>query len=488
MTKFSIMSITAKSSILTRNISITKEASANQQKDFCPQEIDIGQSFNIDDIIKAENDISFLTAFDSCLQNPFHREHIELQTDGLLDDTFSASDIDESDELDPEIIAYTVIQFPSIIEESLLDSLSISVSAYHSQSEGSQSNFPSKCISYETVFNSCNNDLEYVREICSRIPKTSFIQACNSRTKRIFKFFVNFSQGKKLLQACPNFVLDIALFIQYDNSIAQTLWPIKRLITKEELQLAECDDVFVGSIFLENEKLYHHFPSELSIKVNDEYNALPFEAEVCQNEEVVIVDRHDMIAAPNGARGGRPVHRISGQLLMTKEQVDKVFEVRRRWEGLSVRQRKDNVVEEDLYPFLTLNRDETAECLGACPTWLKDTIRTQGVKTWPGRPLRKTGAYLQSQKELLESAEARLQFTPLQHPDRNQNEFEVERLRQNIYQSVSERIKIVQENVSKEYFRRFIENNGPKFMNPDWIALPPQIPMSPSQLPASLLS
>lgn len=272
----------------------------------------------------------------------------------------------------------------------------------------------------------------------------------------------------------PEIVMDAVVFVQVTKS-GQVLRPVLHripLVTDRHHQ----PFVLLASFSYTEGILGHKYPSEDLLKKQSDGNRKTDNRDkVFDLKEIKIVDKNDQLAEAHGARGGRPVHKQSGHLLMTSEQVQKVLEIRRRWEGLSPRQRRENIFDFDFYPFLTLNRDETAECLGVCATWLKDAIRAQGMFTWPGRPLRRSGAYLQGQKELLESSMARLQYTASSHPDRAQFEREIERIKQGITDSVEHRIKIVQKNVSKDYFQRFLFQNGPKFLNPTWNALPPTL-------------
>lgn len=186
------------------------------------------------------------------------------------------------------------------------------------------------------------------------------------------------------------------------------------------------------------------------------------------------VDEKDVVAESNGARAGRPSHKVTSELLITPEQGQKILEIRKRWEGLSARQRRVVISAEDFYPFLTLNRDETAQHLGVCATWLKDTIRLHGMKTWPARPLRRSGAYLQCQKENLKTTLAKLNYTPRKEKKYIQLLAEADKFQRNIAECVQHRCEIVKENVSNLYFQQFILKNGAKFLNPCWTVHPPE--------------
>lgn len=311
-----------------------------------------------------------------------------------------------------------------------------------------------------------------VWELCCAVPMQILSTLVTSELEEIgISYFISVNFEAKSTTQSP-ILLDV-LFLAHCTNNVNPLSPQKKLIP---VFPGRADVCFLTSCAIKKQPTC----SEKFRIVLDSMESSATDLDVSTNislttEKVLIVNRHDMIAETNGARGGRPVHRLTGQLLMTREQVQKVLQIRARWQGLSPRQRRDNVHEEDFYPFLTLNRDETAQCLGVCATWLKDAIRAQGMITWPGRPLRRSGAYLQSQKELLESSEARLYYTSLEHPDRDVYRQEIIKLKRCIENSVAKRTDIVRKNVSEEYFRRFIEKGGPKFLNPTWNALPPTV-------------
>lgn len=314
------------------------------------------------------------------------------------------------------------------------------------------------------------------REICVHVPldeigTTSNLDINNSQ----FQIFLSTSGDvdSTIMEEENWSYVDVLCFIQLGRT-AQLLHPIQKNFSKAEFMSFE-QALFIGSLTLSDDVLYHHLPSATDLQLrsegtrNESESATPAPLE----QEVIQVHREEMLAEPNGARAGRPSHRLTGQLLMTTSQVHKVLEIQTRWEGLSPRQRRDNVTNEDFYPFLTLNRDETAGCLGVCATWLKDAIRAQGMSTWPGRPLRRSGAKLQNNKEMLESARARLRYTAIDHPDRKKFDFEVQKLIQRIGDIVKSRVEIVQENVSEKYFKRFMDERGDCYLNPDWDSLPP---------------
>lgn len=352
-------------------------------------------------------------------------------------------------------------------------SIKSTVSVYVSSSNlGKSIPGGSKCASTSTEecsfeFSKGKNTL--TREFTTVVPKESFQHFNNRKSSNvnIFSIFIEFDTEFDI----QSMYLETAVFIQY---LGQIIKPIKNYFHFDTVGLLS-KNLFLGSVSITNEKLAHHSLVESSKFKKVRSDKLD-EPRKCSHEFISVVSREDMVQHPSGARGGRPIHRITGELLMTKEQVEKVLEIRERWEGLSHRQRKDNVREPDLYPFLTINRDETAECLSACPTWLKDVIRSQGMNTWPGRPLRKTGTHLQNQKELLDSAEARLNYTARDHPEREIFEYEVQRIRHNINDCIKKRMNILKIHVSQDYYDKFVKNNGKDYLNPRWEVLPPCLP------------
>lgn len=265
--------------------------------------------------------------------------------------------------------------------------------------------------------------------------------------------------------------LDVICFTHYFPT-SQVLHPVQRSILQPCIFNAPFG-TFLASYKFSQGKIFHHIPGKEEIIRQAKFHLENVLDRSSRNDLLVLVRDEDIVSELHGARGGRPVHKKTGKLLMTKEQVLKIIEIRKRWEGLSTRQRRENVNDSDFYPFLTLNRDETALSLGVCATWLKDAIRAQGMRTWPGRPLRRSGALLQTQKDSLVSAQARLELTELDHPERPQFEYDVQRIKEEIHGGIQKRAKIVENNVSPDYFERFVTQNGVKYLDPTWNALPP---------------
>lgn len=321
---------------------------------------------------------------------------------------------------------------------------------------------------------------ELAREICVQIPLDYWhgIEASLEKTYLFEIFLTTYAKKVREFHVVSQWsTVDILCFVQLGRN-SQLLHPIQKELRRDQLSDPfSAESIFVGSLTLTGDVIYHHSPSAAEVEKRAKLESgtafPPPTTGFTQN--VIKVDRDEIIAEMNGARAGRPTHKATGLLLMTSAQVKKVLEIRSRWGGLSPRQRRDNVTNDDFYPFLTLNRDETASCLGVCATWLKDAIRSQGMITWPGRPLRRSGAYLQNQKEMLESALARLKYTGKDHPDRPQFESDVQRLKQSISQSLQKRLQIVRDNVFPEYFERYLREGGKIFLNPDWDAIPPYI-------------
>lgn len=389
------------------------------------------------------------------------------------------SNHDETNDDDNSIVGYTVIQFSSedqnIKHWSDIESFITVTHSFLDEDVKNRKEIPSFFTSEQTS-EFCKSRKSFTREICTKVPgRLLSHDGSDHDCYNILSFFLN-TRGVQFHSQDDVINLDVVLFVQYVPT-SQILQPIKIKLPLNTKDYRYDTPLFIGSVGFHNGILLHHKPSECSLIEEKLSQNEPKQFTINNNKNIVIsVGREDLILEKHGARSGRPIHRVTGQLLMTKDQVEKVFEIRSRWEGLSPRQRKGNVFDSDFFPFITINRDETAECLGACSTWLKDVIRAQGVYKWPGRPLRKSGACLQIQKELLESAQARLKYVPHSHPEREQYDNEVQIMKQNIANSVQERIIIVQEHVSKEYFRHFIEKNGPQFLNPTWTVLPPVLP------------
>lgn len=268
--------------------------------------------------------------------------------------------------------------------------------------------------------------------------------------------------------------VEIVILLSVPTS-GQVLYPIIVQPTSLARPNGPATTVLLAKVAIRKGKLYYLLPDLKSVTEKASLVTSSYSKSAVNFTNLFqVVEAKNVVAELNGARGGRPSHKITSELLITPEQGQKILEIRKRWEGLSARQRRVVVSAEDLYPFLTLNRDETAQLLGVCATWLKDTIRLHGMKTWPARPLRRSGAYLQSQKEVLKTLFAKLNYTP-----KHDNEFElllleIEKVQRTISECIVSRTDIVRQHVSKHYFENFLTKNGPSFLNPDWSVHPPE--------------
>lgn len=255
------------------------------------------------------------------------------------------------------------------------------------------------------------------------------------------------------------------------------LRPINRVIPRA--RALSCDgEIFLGSFSFDGHSLYHISPGNTQVQETNRSAPL---ASVCplmiaSEDQVIIVDKAEIELESKKARAGRPRHKKSQQLLMTREQAQKVIEIRERWQGLTPRQRRSHVSEADFYPFLTLNRDEAAKILPVCTTWFKDVIRLQGVKVWPGRPLRRSGAELEELKDRLATSRAALQYAHAGTGEHKRHVKLIASLECEIRQKLDDRLNIVAANVTPEYYERFLLEDGNQYLNPEWAALPPPMP------------
>lgn len=373
------------------------------------------------------------------------------------------------------IFVYLLLTFPDDVSQDIWNyidtSLFVSTSLPDEQNDQPLSSNSVFCYQQSTEISP--SGLGNARDISARITINKNLQLPS--TKYLFQLFLAISE--KGLTYIPGFPtwnkLDVIAFIHIPET-GQLLRPIGRDILQKEV-CANKDGFFLGSFYFHENSISHNVPSvEALIQREENENnnyILPQTAQA--NEEVVIVDRNDMILEANGAHAGRPMHKRTKQRLMTTSQVEKFLEIRTRWLGLSSRQRRSYVSESDLYTLLTLNRDETAKGLGVCTTWLKDEIRMQGIKKWPGRPLRRTGAMLQTLKENLESARAALKFSDPAIGETRRYEEEIQGYENEIKGHLKVRLGILKKIVSEKYFRKFLAADGKKFLNPDWNALPP---------------
>lgn len=288
---------------------------------------------------------------------------------------------------------------------------------------------------------------------------------------------------------------DAGTFIQWSKMEACVF--VSFLETKQYLRPINCDivrslfmghlstnslDFFLGSFDFDEERLYHVNPSEAALKGSGESSLPPAMSGqgLAGDGRVVVVDEEDRVYEARKARAGRPYHKNTKAMLMTRAQVEKVFEIRQRWHNLTARQRKDHISGPDFYSFFTLNRDEAAGILPVCSTWFKDVLRLHGVKVWPGRPLRRSGALLEALKMQLRSEEAALQFTNSNTEEENERQHKIYSLKRDIERVIEERVAIVKKNVTPSYFAQYELLQGKQYLDPIWAALPPPIPDSSS--------
>lgn len=252
------------------------------------------------------------------------------------------------------------------------------------------------------------------------------------------------------------------------------LRPINRVIARHRTLSVE-GEIFLGSFSFDGYSLYHISPSNTHLQ--ETISVDPLESVrplmLARENQVIIVDKAEIELESKKARAGRPRHKKSQQLLMTRDQVKKVIEIRKRWQGLTPRQRRSHVSEADFYPFLTLNRDEAAKSLPVCTTWFKDVIRRQGVKIWPGRPLRRSGAELEELKYRLATARAALQYAHVGTGEHTRHIQLISSLECEIKQKLEDRSNIVAANVTPEYYDKFLLKDGKQYLNPEWAVLPP---------------
>lgn len=373
------------------------------------------------------------------------------------------------------IFAYLILTMPPEVEDEVWKYLKSALVVTQSVTEQelllpiSRNSF----FCHQQIVDIPTQELRQVREISAQVTIKNYNH--DMSTPYMFQMFLSVSENCLVTDdPLPYWdKMDAIVFVQLPST-GQILHPIGREVSRKDA-IVNTEGLFLGSFTLQDNHIFHHIPSESVLRQKQEGGTgsqapPPIDP---GEEEVVIVDRKDVVLETNGARGGRPSHRETNQLLMTKAQVEKILEIRIRWQGLSPRQRRDNVNNADFYPFLTLNRDETAECLGVCATWLKDAIRAQGVYVWPGRPLRRTGAMLQSLKENLESTMAALKFSDPSIGETERYEREIRRYESEIRDVLDVRVGIVRSNVSQEYFSRFVSELGKQYLDPEWNALPP---------------
>lgn len=262
-----------------------------------------------------------------------------------------------------------------------------------------------------------------------------------------------------------------------NRATSQLLSPITKIVLRENV-ISRTGDNLLGSFAFDGYALYHVGPVDMSIPTTtDEFERIRGVAPpLAAINKVITVDKSDRIVGPRGSRGARPFHRLTGELLMTRQQAEKIIEIRERWRGLTARQRRSHVTQADFYPLLTLNRDEAARVLAVCTTWFKDIIRLQGILVWPGRPLRKSGTQLEELKVNLISAKAAIQFVQLHTAAHQRHENKIQNLEREVASKLQERLSIVRKIVSARYFEKFVKDNGQQHLNPQWDTLPPPIP------------
>lgn len=320
------------------------------------------------------------------------------------------------------------------------------------------------------------HDGKHVHEVAVSISIKNTKETKNRRYQ--FQLFCSVIEDDALRRSIPVSWtrLEVCTFVTIRGT-NRPLQPINRKITKSEVA-AFGNEVFLGSFSYDGRVLAHVLPSYPHHRTqNRDRFAVHVSPTVKRlSDEVIILDKCDMQREPKRARAGRPRHKKTQQLLMTRDQVEKILELRERWEGMTRRQRKFNIKEADIYPFLTLGRDECSTSLMVCPTWFKEVIRSHGIKVWPGRPLRKSGAELEDLKAQLATARATVHYSREGTQVRASNMRIVTSLSQEINQKVEQRMKIVESLVTSEYYSNFVQGDGRKYLNPEWVALPLSIP------------
>lgn len=326
---------------------------------------------------------------------------------------------------------------------------------------------------------------KHLKEIAVRISIKNTIENVHRRYK--FQLFCTMKEKPDAVHRLHNqgtytqwSKMEACVFVNFLET-KQYLRPINRDIVRSvfiERQSTNEPDFFLGSFAFDGIGLYHVNPSETVLQERDEkYSPTSVPATILAGDEnVLIVNEEDRVYEARKARAGRPYHRVTSELLMTRAQVEKIIEIRERWQGLTPRQRRNHVSEPDFYSFFTLNRDEAARILPVCTTWFKDVIRHQGVKVWPGRPLRRSGALLEELKVQLRSEEAALQYTNPNTPERDEREHKIGTLKTEIEKVLNERIAIVKKYVTPAYFAQYEMLHGKQYLDPTWEALPPPIP------------
>lgn len=321
----------------------------------------------------------------------------------------------------------------------------------------------------------------HLKEVAVRIT----IKNCRGHDRRRYKFqlFCSLRERPEIVQRMQDIGkyalwnrVEACLFVTYPEakqSIQPLVLEIPRVIFINRM-LSEEPYFFLASFAFDGICVFDVLPNGMllhSSSHNCPLNAAP--AVQIKHETITTVEVSDMIYEPRKTRAGRPYHRVTGQMLMTKAQVEKIIEIRKRWQGLTPRQRRNHVTELDFYCFFTLNRDEAAKILPVCTTWFKDVIRLQGVKVWPGRPLRKSGALLEDLKGQLRSEEAALQYTCSNSAERLEREQKIVQLKSSIHRVLAERVAIVKKYVTQVYFEKYEAANGTQYLDPTWEALPP---------------
>lgn len=270
--------------------------------------------------------------------------------------------------------------------------------------------------------------------------------------------------------------LEVCAFVMIRGA-KRPLEPINRTISRA--QVVSCGgEMSLGSFSYDGHALFHITPSYLQTREKNRTDfSMPttsFSTPISNN--IIILNNSEIQREPKKARAGRPRSKRSLQLLVTREQAEKTLEMRERWAGMGRRQRKFHIVDSDLYPFLTISRDECANLLLVCHTWFKEVIRSQGIKVWPGRPLRRTGAELEILKTQLETARATVQYSCKGTDARARGMHLISSLQEAIKQKLAYRLEIIENQVTSEYLQRFVQGDGQKHLYPEWVALPPPIP------------
>jgi hypothetical protein len=155
--------------------------------------------------------------------------------------------------------------------------------------------------------------------------------------------------------------------------------------------------------------------------------------------------------------------------LMTAEQRRTFASIQKRFAKTPCRERKSALLNADLYPLFTLGRDECCKEMGTCATWLKHRMRERGIKVWPNRRLIPTTSSLYRLKQQYATILDGTAGPPDENSPKGVNqqarllglEKEIAALRQ-------DRMEIVRDCCTPEFFAEFEANASPTILDPDW--------------------